>query len=237
MNSGKLDFCTTTLIEEISNYLDKGFGSYKKSDFEILIFQTLLEKEFIGASNYEISRRLHIPEESVRKLRYLADLKYSNRKYQAENDYRAAKFRALNNLLKGAKYKKENKKIIFSIEDISLRKFLENILKENNSFADSSFNSEIVTISPLDLITILEKFPDGKDTLQKIEKEIESLNITFENGRKATLKDVLLEILQNVTQAGCNITGILYDNFTITGLLSSVPDVLQKIRNHYKQKK
>ena len=44
-----------TLNEVISKYIEKGFGSMNKNDFEVWIFHYLLEHELQGKKNYEIS--------------------------------------------------------------------------------------------------------------------------------------------------------------------------------------
>lgn len=44
-----------TLNEVISKYLEKGFGTMNKNDFEVWIFHYLLEHELQGKKNYEIS--------------------------------------------------------------------------------------------------------------------------------------------------------------------------------------
>ena len=68
-----------TLNEVISKYLEKGFGTMNKNDFEVWIFHYLLEHELQGKKNYEISIALKIPESKVKRLRYEAELKYSNK--------------------------------------------------------------------------------------------------------------------------------------------------------------
>lgn len=66
-----------TLNEVISKYIEKGFGSMNKNDFEVWIFHYLLEHELQGKKNYEISIGLKIPKSKVKRLRYEAELKYS----------------------------------------------------------------------------------------------------------------------------------------------------------------
>ena len=46
----------------IQAYLNRGFGSMTKTDFEVMIFAELLQTSLLKKSNYEISIDLRIPE-------------------------------------------------------------------------------------------------------------------------------------------------------------------------------
>ena len=50
-----------------------------------------------------------------------------------------------------------NSIIQFAVEDIQLRKFLDSILKRNGRFADTSFNSEVVSVTLDDLAILIEE--------------------------------------------------------------------------------
>ena len=132
----------------IQAYLDRGFGSMTKNDFEVMIFAELLQTSLLKKSNYEISIDLRIPESKVKRLRYEASLKYN---ILSEDDYRLMfKEIAQNAIIK-------DEKIILSIEDISLRKFINFKLKKNGKFSDTSFNSEIVVIRSKDFAELLKE--------------------------------------------------------------------------------
>ena len=66
----------TEMEEFIDKYLTRGFGSMNKNDFEVEIMHWLLQNRLNGKSNYEISRKLRIPESKVKRLIYEASLKY-----------------------------------------------------------------------------------------------------------------------------------------------------------------
>lgn len=227
-------FPENILKTEIENYLQKGFGSYNKNDFEVMIFHLLLKTRFKGWSNYQISRDLRIPETKVKKLRYEEDLKYGAKNAEDEG-YKKEKFKELDILLKNAKYKKESKKISFVIEDPSLRKFLDNILKQHHSYSDSSFNSEIVTISPNDLEIILESFPEGQKTLEIIKNKIEDLGGSL--GSHASMKEVLPEFFLALAQTAANISGFGNDYVSLSNLMiKGGQKVWNQIKDNWKRK-
>ena len=58
------------LQEFISKYLERGFGSMNKNDFEVWIFHYLMNHQLQGKTNYEVSLFLKIPETKVKRLRY-----------------------------------------------------------------------------------------------------------------------------------------------------------------------
>lgn len=64
--------------ELIKKYLERGFGSMNKNDFEVAIFNEWMIHEGRGKSNYEISLALRIPETKVKRLKYEAELKYGD---------------------------------------------------------------------------------------------------------------------------------------------------------------
>ncbi|MBR2881710.1 MAG: response regulator transcription factor, partial [Prevotella sp.] len=60
----------------INEYLERGFGTMTKREFEVMILHDLLQNELKGKSNYEISRKLGITEAKVKGLVYEVSLKY-----------------------------------------------------------------------------------------------------------------------------------------------------------------
>ena len=98
-------------LEKVLNlYLERGFGSMNKNDFEVFIFSQLLDKRFLGYNDYKISIELKIPISKIRRLRYEASLKYPT-----QTDFKVLFVEAM----KGARYDNEKNKVIeFSIENI-----------------------------------------------------------------------------------------------------------------------
>lgn len=136
----------------IKEYLNRGFGSMNKNDFEVWIFNYLLRNDLNAQSNYDISVELGIPESKVKRLRYEASLKYGNPKDKTQYN------KAFLSLLDNVNLKKGSGNIIqFAVEDIQLRKYLDSILKKKGFFSDTSFNTEIVSITIDDLVVLLEE--------------------------------------------------------------------------------
>ena len=164
----------------IQAYLDRGFGSMTKNDFEVMIFAELLQTSLRGMSDYQISCDLRIPESKVKRLRYEASLKYN---ILSEDDYRLMfKEIAQNAIIK-------DEKIILSIEDISLRKFINFKLKKNGKFSDTSFNSEIVVIRSKDFAELLKELYYTQRELKQINDKIDKINESL--SKKITFKDVI----------------------------------------------
>ena len=146
----------TTMDKFIDDYLKRGFGSMTKRDFEVFIMHQLLQGKLKGKSNYEISRELRISEAKVKNLIYETKLKYPS------TDDRLLLENFIDCLLK-TKSKLENGQIKFIIEDVATRKYLDNLLKQNNLYSDTSFNSELVVIKPQSLCNLLKIVVSSKE--------------------------------------------------------------------------
>ena len=130
----------TLVSDVISNYLQRGFGSMTKNDFEVWIFHQLLCGRLHGKTNREISIELRIPDSKVKRLRYEADLKWGSP--NDESSYHDA----LVAVVKKARLVKERKQILLVIEDTALLKYLDARMKSANVAWDKSFNSENIYI-------------------------------------------------------------------------------------------
>lgn len=76
-----------TLDQAIEKYLERGFGSMNKNDFEAYVFNHLVGSSMQGLSDNAISRRLRIPKSKVKRLRYEADLNYQQNSEFAKNNF------------------------------------------------------------------------------------------------------------------------------------------------------
>lgn len=164
------------LQEFISKYLERGFGSMNKNDFEVWIFHYLMNHQLQGKTNYEVSLFLKIPETKVKRLRYEAELKYN------DGDS-LVNYHKVCALLKAVHFKKGGQCIQFTIEDLYLRKYLDSTLKSGGRFSDSSFNSEIVSMDYEDLEYFLGIVPEEKrklqDLLKDARKKLKNEKLTF----------------------------------------------------------
>ena len=167
----------------VQDYLKKGFGSMNKNDFEVWIFHYLLkENGYASKSDNQISRELKIPESKVKRLRYEADLVYP----KDEESFKKEFYEVLKNRV----YKQVgDNKIQFVIRDKNLRLYLNDKLESFGSFADSSFNTDIVTVTAQDLVLLISDFENKKEIFQRVKSQVEkNTNATINNmGRSQVL--------------------------------------------------
>ena len=130
-------------------YCTQHFGRLNKKDYELAVFHLLLQSELKDCSDFAISRKLKITEAKVKQLRYEVNLVIE----KDDSDYREE----LMQLMSTASYKFADggKKIQFCVNDKMLRLFLNDQLNQIGSFADSSFNSNIVSVTAKDLLFLL----------------------------------------------------------------------------------
>lgn len=190
----------------LDKYLEKGFGSMNKNDFEVFIFSRLLLNRYSGMNDYQISTELRIPISKVKRLRYEADLKYP-----VQMDYKALFVEAMT----GARYDSEKPIIVFSIENISLRQYLRNLLMQRGNFYDSSFNSDIVKVSENDFLCLLEDICLNEDDKKDIKSTI----------NKNSDKDVPHLIVRAVASVAKSVGGDALSELTSIGLEKLIPVV------------
>lgn len=166
----------SSVEEFVRAYVQRGFGSMNKNDFEVWIFSQLMQERLRGKSNYDISLELRLPESKVKRLAYEAQLRYPSGVSYKEQ---------LSDALKKAKMSKDDNYLCFPIENIALRNYLSNILKNKGSYIDSSFNSEIVKINVGDFAIILEAV--DAEVANKLKAEYNKQNI----------KEVLTDIVKD----------------------------------------
>ena len=156
--------------EFLEEYLSRGFGSMSKRDIDVLLMHLLMKHtDLSDENNFNLSIRLKLTETKVKNLKYEANLKYTD----SLEDNIKEEFLSL---LSKAKLQIIGKETWISVivEDTFLRNAIKAKVKENGSFTDSSFNSEIVKISVDDFSYLMYVFSDDKEQ-KYIEKEITRL--------------------------------------------------------------
>lgn len=151
--------------ESFLEYCTQHFGRLNKKDYELAVFHLLLQNELKDCSDFAISRKLKITEAKVKQLRYEVNLVIQ----KADSVYREE----LIQLMSTASYKFADggKKIQFCVNDKMLRLFLNDQLNQIGSFADSSFNSNIVSVTAKDLLFLLGTDKHA-DTVKKINQSL-----------------------------------------------------------------
>lgn len=190
------------LSKLIDSYIEHGFGSMNKNDFEVFIFSYLVKEHAVykDKSNFELSILLRIPESKVKRLRYESDLKYTSK-----DDNNDGLKNRLNKVLSKANLKfKDKQQIQFVIEDVYLRSYLDDYLKKKGYFSDTSFNREIVIINLDTLSYLMENILD-KEVANVLE------TATKQMGRKLKFRELLEKITSDgsSTLIDLSINGIL----------------------------
>jgi hypothetical protein len=210
--------------ELITCYSQTGFGGMTKNDFEVLIFHLLRKHGSLkNKSNFNSSILLKIPEAKVKRLAYEAELKYSSyNEHQIINRF----FK----LIKKSKFKAENKKIQFVIEDKFLRTSISSFLKNLGHFADTSFNSEIISIDIDSLVALLENYLP-KDEIDEIVSQCRSL-IKSEKGDKLTFKLLMNKYFEGLaTKSGENSADLLFEVFSVG--TNTVKRIVNLFKDHF----
>lgn len=134
----------------LKHYLKGGIGSMPKSDIDALVMH-LLDKYAnekglaVGDfSNQIASQRLRAPLAKIKKLRYDGGLKFGGR---PEDEARARFVKLLGNAgLELDKQKGKVTKIVFVVEDILAKNWIQAHIKEHSGIFDGSFNSELIKV-------------------------------------------------------------------------------------------
>lgn len=212
----------------ITNYLNRGWGSMNKNDFEVYIFNEIItDPNYAGMNDYGLSIALSIPQSKVKRLRYEANLKYG--KNNAE--FYSQQFRAL---LQEAKPQAVNngKAVKFCMENKGLYLYIDNLLKQDGRFGDRSFNSELMVISMEDLVYLLEKTMLTED--EKNEILVKYRQETKDNS--INISSALLEIAKAFAEgAGKGLTdgwtGALWD-FTADNIGKLIKWIIEQQKNN-----
>lgn len=205
------------LINEIEKYFENGFGSFNKSDFEILLFHSISQGEIADKTAYEVSRLLRIPIEKVKKLRYNANLKY-------EEDEDLARYQQLENVMGKAVFYDNDDSISVSVSDKNLREFIQHILSQNGRAADYSNNEDMMILKYDDIEDLYGNFPYANDELNKI---LTRAKKTIDPD--LTLTDLLTGIKNAIKNGNVDKTSIV--GFGITGIsimVNKFSDIIRK---------
>jgi len=138
--------------EFLKHYLKGGIGSMPKSDIDALVM-LLLDKHAseqgrpLGSfPNQVASERLRAPLPRIKRLRYEGSLKFGGR---PEDE---ARHRFVRQLAKaGLEFDKKEgtvAKIVFVVEDILAKNWIQGQIKEHSGVFDGSFNTEIIKVDP-----------------------------------------------------------------------------------------
>jgi hypothetical protein len=151
----------------LKHYLKGGIGSMSKSDIDALVMHLLdkyaSEKGLAlgDFSNQIASERLRAPLTKIKKLRYEGGLKFGG---HPEDEARSRFAKLLANAgLELEKHKTGVTKIVFIVEDVLAKNWIQAHIKEHSGIFDGSFNSEIIKIDPEIFFKLLRSLLSSND--------------------------------------------------------------------------
>jgi hypothetical protein len=138
-------------------------------------------------SNAELGTKLRTTETKVRGLRHEASLRYSS---DLEVEYRDR----LARLIEGTSLHVKKDRVVCVVEDRFLRSMLIADLKANGSYADWSFNSELLQIDPKALASVLvSRLPESQ--LDEVKSD---LGVTSVEEAKGVMRGALTRTIEAI---------------------------------------
>ena len=138
--------------EFLKHYLKGGIGAMPKSDIDALVMHLLDKHASENGSplgrfpNQIASERLRAPLARIKRLRYEGSLKFGGR---PEDEARIRFVRLLEKAgLELDKKEGTVTKIVFVVEDVLAKNWIQGKIKEHSGIFDGSFNTEIIKVDP-----------------------------------------------------------------------------------------
>jgi len=171
------------ILDEISgHYFNRNFGSMSKSDFELLLFHSMLEylkaHEPENYSDYRLSKTLGISQTRIRNMKVKAELVYPHQDLADNWKY------IFQSYIKYAKYDENTGLVKMNIPDVIVLTELRNYMEENNWYDEYQLNPKLFQCRLDIFLELSEKvedreFPIDEETKGKLKKlEFDSLNST-----------------------------------------------------------
>lgn len=158
----------------LEGYIAHGLGSISKRDIDVLVFYLLLEdgRYDLPRDIFRACRELKLSETKVRNLYQEVQLRYM------QYDLTQAKEKFVTLVQSGALERDRKGRVTFIVRDPLLRQYFEEWVAEQDGFADSSFNKNLVTVSVDVLAKVIEHLAvaDFDDIAGRFTGELESLN-------------------------------------------------------------
>lgn len=178
MTSNRISADDTFAKEFLKHYLRGGIGSMPKADIDALVMHLLDNHASENGSplgdysNQIASERLRAPLARIKRLRYEGSLKFGGR---PEDEARLRFIRQLEKA--GLEFDKKEgtvTKIVFVVEDVLAKNWIQGQIKEHSGIFDSSFNTEIIKIDPEVFFRLLRTLlPDSE--VDKFENKYKDL--------------------------------------------------------------
>lgn len=195
------DKAKKVLTEILDVYLDKGFGVMNKTEIETLLYHVLRKNKLLTGKCFDDSFALQITEAKARKLIYESQIKYGERDKNALLRHLRV---SVGECLTRAYFSNNNKTIKFAIEDKYLRIALNAYLREHDYFADTSFNTDIVSIDEnafAKIIPILVPNYQNDEVMAKL-KEVATKDETKAKAGEEFLRSLAGDIVSEASIEG-----------------------------------
>ena len=177
-------------IEE-SRLFTRQFGTFSKSDYEVLMFTIYLDSLEGAVRDYDISIDLGITESKVRSLRVRSQLLYPKEINWKEE---------LATAIQHGAYDPETKQITVTIEDPSVKNLLKNIIEENFGTVGLSLNSKHL-ILPIESYLLLAACAEDnyENVVKDLNKKLKSHSKDIEKIEKKGIKTRFLKSVPDIT--------------------------------------
>lgn len=205
--------------EFLKHYLKGGMGAMSKSDVDALVMHLLdiytgeHGRPLGSFPNQVASERLRTPLSKIRRLRYEAGLKYGGR---PEDE--ARKRFALHLAKAGLEFDKTDKlvtKIVFVVEDILAKNWIQGQIKEHSGVFDNSFNTEIIKVEPDLFFRLLRTLLENE--------EIDAFESKYKALLKKTKKDEIIAGFKLLVSSFANGAASAGGSLELTTLLQLPP--------------
>lgn len=209
------------------------FNSISKSDYDVAFFHVLMENGYGEKSDFELSRLLMLTETKIKNLRYRCNLVYP-----MDEDYE----RQLKDILQNAAYKRDGNRIQFCVKDKMLRSYANNLLTEDGNFADSSFNSDIISLTPMDMVDLMVKLYGAKLHGNEKNENYEQVRTLIRNSMDKSMKDFPMSKSEALKHGAIDfvkdVAGKVaprFSEFLIDSLLEQLERCIEKLMNREKK--
>jgi hypothetical protein len=186
------------VFELLNFFLDKGLGSVSKYETDIFIFY-IIEKyqkqKGKKLSNFELSSLLKISERKIKNLKLEVGIRYSSNE---EDDELSSWLKLLELISEGFLEFESAEKIILTIEDPYLLRFIEHNLKiSKQPSTDYSFNSERVKLKVSSLKILLKKAAEALNMINGKSKAEQTLKSAIRKNYGEDIRKGLFSILKD----------------------------------------
>jgi len=220
--------------EIAKNYYNKNFGTFSKSEIDLLMFKFFYEDlqsqntDGIGTekntplSDYRISKELGITERRVRDLRIRYYLKYG-KEYDWKKDFVR--------LIQNARYDETSHKIFLNIPDPALYIEIQNYIEENGAYIEKQLNSKLLQMraeSFIDLVISAESTDNRDKIVKELKKQFKTYNKNEREFDEKNIAKSLMKSTCDIVSIAANISGMLSPGNIIGGALMTLLSNIKK---------